>query len=246
MDADFYARYKGYSNVELLQITRRPQDYQPAAVSAASTILQERNLLPEELATAESDLINYQKKDTFLADKVNVYREKFADVFEPILHPRPEFKPEKWLVLLLIAFGIEFVWTFFSFVHRQVIYLRCQHCRWDGQMTVDFLQIIYVSIIFYLLLKTRRWGWILLFADSMVSVLFRLGQIYFLFRFYGVFRMDINTFIISLVIKTAFVVFLWRKKISDLFHVSGNTKRQTAWAAIGIGAVSLLLLITLS
>ena len=43
MDIDFHEKYKGYSNIELLKILRRPNEYQVAAVDAATrSLLQEK------------------------------------------------------------------------------------------------------------------------------------------------------------------------------------------------------------
>ena len=58
MNLDFYQLYRNYSNTELLKIVKQPGDYQTSAVTAATQILNERQVTAEEIQLIEQRKIN--------------------------------------------------------------------------------------------------------------------------------------------------------------------------------------------
>lgn len=236
----FFEQYKDYSTLELLKIVMRPEDYQAAAVAAAASRLQEREVTTAEREEVDRFFQALEEKKKARTVKNNAYKEKLADVFEPVLHPGETVKPEKWLTLFLLVFGIQFVSVFYYFIKFQVSYLRCQSCHWAGEVIFGYINLIYISILFYLLLKTYRWGWIILFADSLFSVISRLGQAFTFFEFPKFGHADIGTYIFGLLIKAAFAFFLWRREISDFFGISDKIRKRTAWIAVSIGVLWLI------
>jgi hypothetical protein len=224
MNFNFYDQYRVYSNVELLRIISRADEYQPEAVEAASLVLKDRNVTEEERAEVEQFFADKKAK----AEKIEAYKDKAKDFFQPIIQPKADIKPGKWLNILLLLVVLDYLWILYDTIRDVVLYLRCAYCEFDLSFFLfSLLGIVYVPFIFYLLLKRKRWGWILLFADSGITALSRLNQMLLLFKYQGVPVGSTTTFIVAILIKVGFLIFLWRKEISDYFNVSIKAKQYT-------------------
>jgi hypothetical protein len=245
MDFNFYEVYKEYTTAELLKILNRTADYQPAAVNAAKKILSER-----EITSADTELVhNYFQeladKEKARTDKLNAYKDKAVDFFEPVLNPGTEVKPSKWLNILLLLIAIDYIRTFYLCIKVLVLFFRCKDCAFDFMMVPTLILVFYVPLVFYLLYKRKRWGWILLFADNLFSFIAGLGQVYFFFKYQEFHRGDSNSFFLPIIIRFGFVFFLWRTIIADFFGITRKTKNDTALvvtilAILFMGAVQLL------
>lgn len=97
---------------------------------------------------------------------------------------------------------------------------------------LDFGSLLYLPVIFYLLFKRRRWGWILLFADNLGSLLLRLRESYMFFKFQPIHHGSTISFIAPILLWTAFAFFLWRDGIPELFKVDTMTKKKTVWITL--------------
>src|SRR5258706_9951666 len=97
MNFDFYDKYQQYSTVELLKIVKKAADYQPEAVDAARNILAQRPITQHELGEADHLVKKEEKEAKAFSNKIDSYKEKAADFFEPIINPGVEVKPVKWL-----------------------------------------------------------------------------------------------------------------------------------------------------
>lgn len=241
MDPDFYDQYKEYSTVELLKIIKRPEDYQDQAVDAAARVLRERQVLAKDVEDADQFFTDLEEKNKAASAKISFYKEKAADIFEPIIRPGTEVTLGKWLTLLIVAVGIEVVFTFYNFIKSQISFLRCEDCHWDSTLFVGYISIIYISIVFYLLLRKKRWGWILLMADSVISIMLGLSKLT-VFRNQLFHRDDASVPILIIFIKGAFAVFLWRKEVSDLFGVMDPVRKRTVWVAAVLSVLFVLVL----
>lgn len=249
MNFDFHDKFKDYSNIELLKIVRQPTEYQVAAVDAATKTLSARDVTQSDLEQVEKyfDEINTETKRK--TDKINFYKEKTTDFFEPVLNPTAEVKPEKWLNILLLVIGLQYLWTLYINISDLIRFLKyvidcksygfdsntetvsywtCFSSRFNPLIFFQILTFIYVPIIFYFLFKRKRWGWILLFADTLFGLISIVSQSYIFFKYQQYHHGDTFSFFTQIIIKGLFVFFLWRNYISDFFNVTKEVKKKTA------------------
>ena len=241
MNFDFYEQYKEYSTVELLKIVKKAADYQPGAVEAAKTILAQRQITQHELEEAEHLIKEEEEQGKAFSNKINSYKEKAADFFEPIINPGTEVKPVKWLNILLLFTGLQYVWVLYDTIKSLLLFIKCRYCSFDFSIILLLVNLIYIPLVFYLLYKKRRWGWILLFADNLFILIIRLGETYTFFKYQEFHRGSTSEFIFFILVRAAFVFFLWRKSIAGFFGVSDKIKKDTAMivAALGLAVVIL-------
>jgi hypothetical protein len=241
MDFNFYEEYKSYSNVELLKILKQPANYQPAAVEAATLILQEREVSEEDNFEVNQHFEQITQHQQVKKEKSAFFRQTIIDFLEPVIKPGTEVKPEKWLNILLVLIGIEYAWGAYNAILGAFFgggnSLTAYGHGYDIFFLLDIFYLLYVPFIFYLLFKRKRWGWILLFADNMLSAMVGLLEVYSMvsrFNNYGSGDIPV-TFFIGLIIKCLVLFFLWRKDISTLFKVSVKTKQHTVAFTAVIG-----------
>lgn len=79
MDFDFYQLYKDYSNADLLKIVRQPGDYEPAAVSIATQILNERQISPEEILYVDQYFQDIESSKRAKKEKFDTIKNKATD-----------------------------------------------------------------------------------------------------------------------------------------------------------------------
>lgn len=223
MNFNFYDQYRVYSNVELLRIISRADEYQPEAVEAASLVLKDRNVTEEERAEVEQFFADKNAK----AEKIEAYKDKAKDFFQPIVQPEEDVKPAKWLNIVLLLVAVDFLWEFYRAVKDTISRSKCADCPVDPfSLLLSISGVVYLPVIFYLLLKRRRWGWILLFADNGISVLLQLSQAHIFFKYQDMHGSDTTAFLLPVLIRLGFLVFLWRNDISGYFGVSMKTKQH--------------------
>jgi hypothetical protein len=241
MSIDFYQEYKEYSNTDLLKIVNQPTDFQPEAVAVAQQILTERVVTNEEIQFVDEYFKGIQKSAKLKSENAELLKSKVADFLEPVLHPGEKVEPDKWVNILLFAIGLQYAWTLFNAAKRLLIVFECKYCHFDFAFVGEILTLIYVPFIFLLLFKRRRWGWILLFADNLFSLILRISESYAFFKYQSIHRADTSSFLLPILIKGAFIFFLWREPITDHFRVTYKEKRNTA--LIVAGGTLLLMLI---
>jgi hypothetical protein len=228
MNFDFYQLYKDYSNTELLKIVKRPTEYQPAAVAIATEILKERQVTTDETQLVDQHFQDIDNTANAKKEKIVALKDKATDFFGPVLHPSEKVEPNKWVNILLFVIAIQYAWSLFGTVRRLIIFLQCDYCSFDVTFFAEFLTLLYVPLIFFLLFKRRRWGWILLFADNLFSLISRVSQSYIFFKYQSIHRGDTTSFLLPILIKAAFVFFLWRDPIANHFGIVKETKKKTA------------------
>ncbi|HMK25291.1 MAG TPA: hypothetical protein VK483_04610 [Chitinophagaceae bacterium] len=246
MNFGFYDQYKQYSTVELLKIVKKATDYQPEAVEAARAVLAQRQVAQHELEEADHFIKEEEKQAKAFSNKIGSYKEKAADFFEPIINPGTEVKPVKWLNILLLFTGLQYVWIFYDTIKDLLHSLQCRYCGFDFSMFLLLVNLIYIPLILYLLYKKRKWGWILLFADNLFILIIRLGETYTFFKYREFHRGSTSEFLFLILVRAAFVFFLWRKTIADFFGVTGKIKKDTAMIAGALGLALVILSFYLS
>jgi hypothetical protein len=228
MDFDFYQQYKDYTNIDLLKIVRQPANYQAAAVAAAEDILRARQVSENEILFVDQyfqDLINSEKDKK---EKIDALKDKVTDFLEPIYRPHKKVEPSKWLNILLLFIAIQYAQVLFNTAKRLISFSQCNYCSFDITIIVGLFTLLYVPVIFFLLFKKRRWGWILLFADNLFVLISSISQSYIFFKYQHIHNGDITSFLVPILIRIAFMCFLWRDSIMIHFGVTYEIKKKTA------------------
>lgn len=228
MNFDFYHQYKHYSNIDLLKIVKRPSDYQSAAVEAATQILSERGVTSEEIQFVDQYFQDMDSASKVKRERVDALLNKGTDFLEPVLNPDENVEPGKWVNILLLVIAIQYIWIMFITARGLIRFFQCAYCSFDIMLFTQILTLLYVPIIFFLLFKRRRWGWILLFADNLFSLISGVSQSYIFFKYQSIHHGDTTSFLLPILIRAAFVFFLWREPIANHFGITPETKKKTA------------------
>ena len=241
MDFNFYEQYQTLSTAELLIIVGQQEGiYQPNAVEAAKSILDRRQVSEKDQKDAEIYFQNLADKQIQKQQRQVRLKSSAEDFFEPILRPGVELQPRKWLNLLLVAITVQYGWNFFLTVKEAIWFWNCTDCRFDFLTLTSYLTLLYVPVIFYLLYKKRRWGWILLFGDNLFCLLSEISQSYIFFKFQSIHHGSTAGFLFPVFLRTAFAYFLWRQDVAAFFSVTFKTKKETAVIATGISLVVII------
>jgi hypothetical protein len=232
MDINFHEQFIDHTNLELLTITKRPGDYQPAAVAAAYDILRQRAVTPAEIIAAEeyaASLGNSQRNE-----KLEAYKQKAADFLEPVLKPSAQVAPKKWLNIFLVIIAVQYLWTFYLTVKYTYRIIARHGVVFDYVLMLELLTLVYIPFLFYLLFTRKKWGWILLFGENVFIVLTSISQAYIYFRYRSVTEASIVGYLWPIILRSFFLFFLWKNEIAHHFNVTPELKKKTlAWVAGG-------------
>lgn len=267
MTFDFQEQFKHSPTIELLEILHHPENYQPAAVDAASAILKERQVTVTALEQAknafdENDVNGQSKKERTVDDGETSY------LLDSILQPQHNARPAKWPVVLLVILAVPYLWIlyvrgthvliFFRYVlecksngfdtsNEPVTIFSCIASVMSSQLVMNIFSVVYIPAIFYLVYKRRKWGWILLFVDNMFAVISQLGQWYFYLKYQDNHEESfLLAFFLPTLIRAAFVYFLWRNEVTIFFPLSEETKKKVAIATALISFAFIGVLIMIS
>lgn len=246
MPNEFLNRFSNYSNVELLRIIKRPDDYQPDALKAAIEIIATRKVTDNDQKEVEEYYETIAQNDKKKREQFELLKKKANNLFEPILQPTSSITPSKWLNIFLLAVAAQFIWSFCMTIKSMISFYECIGCGFDITYLGSFLNLIYIPLVFYLFYKRNKWGWILLFGDNLFSVLSSLSQSYIFFKYQTIHQGDTGDFIWTLIIKSVFVVFLWREDIASYFNILPTDKKKYAFRIAGALLVLVAGLISLT
>lgn len=225
MDFNFSEEYKSYSNFELLKILKQPADYQPAAVDAATLILKEREVSEQENTQVNNHLEQIAQQRQLKKEKIDSLKQRFTGFLESYIRPDAEVRPAKWLDLLLVLMAVQYAWLLWDLFEWLMIARRFgTFFFFDPLLLLKVFHAIYIPIVFFLLLERKRWGWIIIFADYLLTVIIQLSMM--LTRLEDIGKVSI-LHIFSVVLRCAMIYFLWRKDICNLFKISDKTKQYT-------------------
>jgi hypothetical protein len=225
----FRARFQKYSNIELLKIIKRPDDYNPEAFSVAKEIIASRTITDEDNREAEIYFREIELKERAKREKIESYNKKLEDFLEPVIKPGSSIKAGKWLNLFLTLVAVQYLWYLFKAIKHFIQFYQYESLGFDLVMFSDYIILLYVPLVFYLLYKRKRWGWILLFADNLVSAFFLLCILPFQFVHNDTVRGNIASDLWTLFISIAFVAFLWREDIASYCGVDSMDKKKYAY-----------------
>ncbi len=242
MDFDFLAEFNKYSTIELLKIIRRPANYQKAAVEAATIILGKRNISHQEYEEVEKFYNAIDLQDENLKEKTMAYKQKVTNVLDPFLIPDDKVRPFKWLSFLLLIIAIQYLWELPTIVRYFIFLISDNEHFFEITTVIYIVQLLFSPIIFWLLLKKRPWGWILLFGESVFSSVLLLLEISeFLYMLKLSSWAPWNTIWFA-ALRGLFLYFLLKKEITGFFGIGRSIKERTfavsiALALLFIGSV---------
>jgi hypothetical protein len=241
---EFQEKYKNYSNIELLKILKKKEDYQLSAIEVAEEILKQRTVTSEEITEVENYFLDIENKKNDLILKQNKYSDYLTDLLQPFINPSEKTETRNWLNILLLIIFIQYLFTLYETIP---FFYHADYTNLDFSFIIFGLSIVYVPVIFYLLFKRKKWGWILLFADCIITIAFKIQEIFFFYKFNGWLSGNIISILFPLIIKTLFALFLWRQETADFFNVSLEIKKKTVYVTLVILAVlTLISIITLT
>jgi hypothetical protein len=241
---EFHEKYKNYSNTELLKILKKKEDYQLPAIEAAEEILKQRTITLEENIEVENYFLNMENKKNDSILKLNKYSDSLNDLLQPLINPTEKTETRNWLNILLLIIFIQYLFTLYETIP---FFYHADYTNLDFSFIIFGLSIVYVPVIFYLLFKRKKWGWILIFADCIITIAFKIQEIFFFYKFNGWLSGNIISILFPLIIKTLFALFLWRQETADFFNVSVEIKKKTVYVSLVILAVlTLISIITLT
>lgn len=222
MKDDFLKNFENFSNIDLLKILARPENYESEAISTANEILSERSVTESEKQQVKTYFKNLEVKEADRNEKMKTFKNSIFELFGPIISHGEDITPSRWLNSFLVLIAIQFIWYLIEAV---VSFFTIN----DSFSNVfNSLILFYVIIVFYLLLKKKKWGWILLFAEKLILVFFSL---FFLIAFsvesYFI-EFNLSEFILPLIIGLVFLIFLWNKEIVNFFNITNTEKVKFA------------------
>jgi hypothetical protein len=169
MEFDYYALYKDWPTLDLVRVARTPNDYTPDAVVVAKQILWERRVSMEEMDAAEWELAQAEMAAAIGKPRIGDYIERMTEVFRPERGKASEAAPG-WFSVLLLFYGLYYIVNMYAFIRLLFLLHRCINCVPDARVMLwSIFFEVYVTVCFYLLLKQKRLGWILLFLQVVIQ-----------------------------------------------------------------------------
>jgi hypothetical protein len=239
MANEFLNRFSKYSNVELLKIIKQSEEFELDAVKAAREIIATRNITESDIREMNENFGNIQKGEDENQEKVKLLSQKVNNFFEPILQPRKEFNPNKWLNLILLVIAITYLWLLYQTIKYFIDFSQCASCTFDISLVANLATLLYTPFIFYFILKKSKWGWIFLFGDVTFCLLSILSQSYLFFKFQSIHQGNTAEFIWSFVWRLALLTFLLRPDVASLFNIS-HPKRKKYAIVISIASIVII------
>jgi len=223
MTFDFFELYQNYSTIELLKIVKRPDDYQQQAVETATKILSGRTITEEDESAVQKYYMELDLKEKEQREKIQAYQDSVTGLVDPIVHPKETVEPKKFVNILLFLIALQYAWWFYNQTKRFIRIFRHGLVPFDFLFYFQFVNVFYVPVVFFLIYKRKKWGWILLFADSLFTLVLRLSEINFVIGGY------FNTFwyLYGTFIRLLFLFVLWRPMIAEHFTVTPQIKKRT-------------------
>ena len=235
MNFNFIEDFKNYPTLDLLKISKRPADYQAAAVEAARLILSTRDVSLQELEEVDQYFRLIDQEEKAKKEMILVYKEKVTSFIEPIILPEEQLKPSKWLKVLLLVIAVQYIWRLFYIIPG--IFRLFSYSRFYFDLFLFFLvELAYHPTIFLLLLRKKRWGWILLFAANVFAGVLLISEI-----IQGIYYLhwpgrDSFHILLLITLRSLYLYFLLKDEITSYFNVGKQIKERSFMAGF-LGAL---------
>jgi len=239
MNLNFIEEFKNYSNLELLKIIKNPTHYQQAAVDAAQTILSTRTISNEEVQKVDDDLATTREQGT-RNDK---------GIFKSVFRASSDEATSKWLKFLWLALAVQYAKTLYGFLPSVIYFLRCKFCPFDYVWAFSFLNILYMPVVFFLLARKSKSGWVLLFGETIftgvsLQILFLQTMVQIIKSIYYLDfpQLNVSDYLWFVLIRTFVVIMLLKEEVTKHFNVNDQTKIWTIMVASFLDAILILYL----
>lgn len=239
MDFNFLETYKDYSTAELLKIVQHPDDYQPAAVDAATQLLSKRQISEADVQQADEYVQIKEQEAKKRAEKSNDYKAKTGELFEPFTNPEKEL-PARWIHYLLALIVLQYLWVLYTAFKHFVEFFNCSYCELNFYSVILIVSLVYIPVVFYLIYKKRKSGWIVLFAINLFGLIMLLIPFVNIIYRFAISTGTLITIVGPLLIKAAVTAFLWRKAVVRYFNVTEEARNRTALLTGIVTAIFLL------
>lgn len=155
-----------------------------------------------------------------------------ADWAEPLGRPSAELQPYKWYRIFLVVYGFWYARDLYQVV-RYFIVTR----------SILFEEFIFVgtalafdTLLFVLIIKKRKWGWILLVVEHTYMIFINL-TLYVEMQHFNLLHVNAMPNLYTAFFHLAIVAFLWRRTMAEFFGVGLVVKRRSLGVGLGIGLI---------
>ncbi len=236
MEFNFHEKYGTYSNIELLKIIREPEKYQPSAVDAAGQILQSREVSEEDKDRADEQLgrpDSEKMKKKLQHDLVNGVVVDLLDEEDAV-----SSRPAIWIVAGFALIALFYLWIFYYHIRTFVLFSDYLIYQSAAGLFFNNIVMIYIPLIFYLVYKRRRWGWILLFTECTIATLTFISNTYFAMRGHAIIQQAIA---VPVLIHSGIIFFLCTREVALFCNVNADARKKTLITMGTVAAIWLYL-----
>ena len=227
MKHDFFELYKSYSNIELLKIIGRQSEYQADAVDVAVEILKSRDVSQDEVQFVEKYFQELDHSIQLSNDRIEKIKQNAGDLLEPILHPSRDIESSKRINIFIVLVSLQYTWYLLSVVTRIFRVLHRDSPMDIFLMFIDAMTLVLYPGIIYLLYKRKKWGWILVFGENLLSLILLISQSYTLYKYREYSGFSVYSFMLGVSLKAAILGFLLLESVSQEFKISIKNKKRT-------------------
>lgn len=224
---------KNLSNKELIEITINSESYESEAVQIANDFILERNIDESEINKVkfELDRISFEKEKR--RNQINSLTEQVKVFFKPIFSHSDEISPKKWLNSFIFLVAIQFIWILIELLSS----FSSVYDPFD--MAYYIMIFTYIITVSYLLLKRKKWGWILLFGEKLLIIFFSI-VFFIVFLINDILpEKEVGEFFWAFLISIVFISFLMKKEIYSFFNIL-DEERAKYIKRISIFSISLV------
>jgi hypothetical protein len=234
----FYNQYRQYSTADLLNIVREKDNYQAAAVLAAEQLLAEREVSSFDEEEADRYFQEKETKRMASTARVGAVKAVVADWMEPIARPSVELQPDKWYRIFVVVYGIYYLRDLYFAVRY---FTTAYSIGWNledfvvvgGTLALD-------TFLFVLVIRRRKWGWILLVVEHTVLIFINVSLFVEMSRL-RMFHVNSMPNLYGALFHLAMVGFLLRRTMAEFFGVGPVVKKWALGVGLGLGVVFALL-----
>lgn len=237
MNTDFLELYQSYSNIELLKIIKRPDQYQPQAVNVAIQILDNREVTEQEQQAADEYFREMDRSKQLRQDKVASVRKTLTSFLSSLNVFDKNATTQNWINLLVTFTALEYIYTVVQTTMTVINTFYCPSCLLYIMFPKKILYLTVVPFVFVFLAERKQIAWSLLFGLKIYTLATSLVTLYsFLHMTALPFKTLVFLFLVPL-ISAAYLILLWQKPVRTIFTVTFETSVQTLVLSLAIMVV---------
>ena len=240
MEPDFYQLYQDLPLPDLVKVARTPSDHLPEAVAAAEKILQERGISREQIAEEEWVIAQKEIADGLKRGRRREYTAWIGELFGgERLTPRTD----RWLTILLVAYGCFYFYTIYITIRELVFLYRCTSCGPVQWIVAGILvDAAVATLCLYYLLKQRWLGWSLVMVNVVFFLCRKMALLFHLYFHHDLYFELFFAQLLSSLIYIALSILLWRPYVMSTFGINEKIRSRTMLAAALVGIATMLFL----